>query len=215
METLTEILGYVIYGAQALTAAWGLYCAIAVWRRVAQSRFRNEDEQSEFLAEIEQGLSQGNFDGVAAHCEDDSRVLPQLIGLAVANRNLGYAKIRQLVADRFQRDVLSEIEYRLSWVLTVTKTAPMLGLFGTVGGMMGAFRTLGGGDKIDAATLANNISLALVTTVIGLAVAIPLMVIVAALNVRIKKLEELVGLGLSQFLEMLKPALDRVYRRGA
>ena len=45
--------------------------------------------------------------------------------------------------DRFQRDVMSDLEYRLSWVSTVIKSAPMIGLFGTVFGMMGAFKTLG------------------------------------------------------------------------
>jgi biopolymer transport protein ExbB len=215
METLTYILGIVIYAAQAITAAWGLFCVILVWRRLAQSRFRDEDEQNEFMAEVEQGLAAQNFDGVAEMCDGDSRVVPQLIYLAVANRNLGYTKLRHLVADRFQRDVLSDIEYRLSWVITVVKTAPMLGLFGTVGGMMGAFDSLGTGDKIDASNLASNISLALVTTVIGLAVAIPLMIVVNMINVRIKKLEELVGLGLTQFFDMLKPALERAYRKGA
>jgi len=208
MDTITVILGYVIYGAQAITALWGLFCLIMVWRQLSQGRFANEEEQTEFVAHVEHALSQGDFNTAAAICEDDDRVLPQLITLAIANRHLGYTKVRHLVADRFQRDVLSQIEYRLSWVLTVIKTAPMLGLFGTVGGMMGAFDSLGSGDKIDPSALASNISLALVTTVIGLAVAIPLMLAVNSINVRIRKLEELVGLGVTQFLDALKPALE-------
>jgi biopolymer transport protein ExbB/TolQ len=75
--------------------------------------------------------------------------------------------------------------------------------------MMGAFEELASGEKIDAANLAENISLALITTVIGLAIAIPLMLVVNAINVRVRKLEDLVGLGLTQFFEAFKPALER------
>ena len=73
--------------------------------------------------------------------------------LALANRNIGYAKIRNLLADRFQRDVLSDLEHRLSWVYTVIKSAPMVGLLGTVVGMMGAFSKLASSENAaDVAT---------------------------------------------------------------
>jgi biopolymer transport protein ExbB/TolQ len=209
MDLLTEVLGVAIYGAQAIVAVLGAFYSVVIWRRIMQSRFRSEEEQTEFMAQVHQLLASGDFAGVEALCEGDRRVLPQLIHMAVLNRNLGYAKVRHLLADRFQRDVLSDIDYRLSWVTTVIKSAPMLGLFGTVGGMMGAFEELASGEKIDAANLAENISLALITTVIGLAIAIPLMLVVNAINVRVRKLEDLVGLGLTQFFEAFKPALER------
>ena len=212
MDMLTEALGIGIYGAQALVALVGAFYVVVVWRRLAQSRFRSEEAQNEFMAQVQQSLSGGDFAGANELSEGDRRVLPQLIQLAIENRSLGYSKVRHLVADRFQRDVLADIEYRLSWVTTVIKSAPMLGLFGTVGGMMGAFEELASGEKIDAANLAENISLALITTVIGLAIAIPLMIIVNAINVRIRKLEDLVGLGLTQFFEAFKPALERYSR---
>lgn len=213
MDTLTYILGVVIYAAQALIAVVGLYYVIVIWRRLAQFRFRNEAAQNDFLTELSKNLGSGNVQAAAELCEQDRRVVPQLAHLAIENRGLGYAKVRHLIADRFQRDVLAELEYRLSWVTTVIKTAPMLGLFGTVGGMMGAFEELASGEKIDAANLASNISLALLTTVIGLAIAIPLMLAVASINVRVRKLEDLVGVGITQFLEFAKPMLERSARK--
>src|SRR5688572_20502751 len=151
MDLLTEALGVGIYGAQAVVALLGAFYVVVIWRRIAQSRFRSEEEQTEFMAEVHQRLASGDFAGIEALCEGDRRVLPQLIQMGVMNRNLGYSKVRHLLADRFQRDVLADIDYRLSWVTTVIKSAPMLGLFGTVGGMMGAFEELASGDKIDAA----------------------------------------------------------------
>jgi biopolymer transport protein ExbB/TolQ len=139
--------------------------------------------------------------------EMDKRAMSQLALLAIINREIGYAKVRQLLIDRFQRDVLADLEYRLSWVNTVIKSAPMIGLLGTVMGMMGAFRTLSTGDNVAPDQLAGDIQLALVTTACGLAIAIPLLLASASINVRIRKMEDLVAAGLTRFLESFRAAV--------
>ncbi|MCH8044365.1 MAG: MotA/TolQ/ExbB proton channel family protein [Planctomycetes bacterium] len=207
LSKLNEYVGYIIYAVLGMVALWGAFCVVIVWRRVAHTRFRDEDQQADFLDGIDDCLEAGDFDGVAELCEGDRRAMPQLALLAVGNRELGYAKVRRLVADRFGRDVLADLEYRLSWVSTVIKTAPMVGLLGTVIGMMGAFHTLSSGQKVDSAMLAGDIQLALITTACGLAIAIPLVFCTAAINVRIRKMEDLVGFGLTRFFESFKDAL--------
>ncbi|MHC4399167.1 MAG: MotA/TolQ/ExbB proton channel family protein [Planctomycetota bacterium] len=208
MDTVTSILAVVIYAALAFIALWGAFCVIMVWRRVALTRFRSEQEQAEFLNALDQSLDAGDFDGVVDLCEGDSRAMPQLVLLAVDNRNSGYTKIRTMLGDRFQRDVLADLEYRLSWVYTVIKSAPMVGLLGTVVGMMGAFSKLAAKKNIEANLLADDISLALITTACGLAIAIPLVLCTASVNVRIRRLEDLVGAGLTRFLESFRAALS-------
>lgn len=215
MGPVTTFIGDLCYIALGLVALWGAFCSILVWWRINQVRFRSEDEQTAFLDELDPPLAAGEFDQVAKLCEDDSRALAQLAYMAVSNRQTGYAKIRALVVDRFQRDVLSDIDHKLSWVFTVIKAAPMIGLFGTVLGMMGAFSKLAGGQKVEAAQLADDISLALITTALGLAIAIPLTLAVASMNVRIRKMEDLVGVGLTRFLETFKVALGRDLAAGA
>jgi biopolymer transport protein ExbB/TolQ len=210
ITAVTQIAGYVIYGALAVIALWGAFCVIMVWRRVAQTRFRSEQEQAEFLDSVDQTLGEGDLNATLELCDGDSRAMPQLVALAVANRQIGYTKIRTMLADRFQRDVLSDLEYRLSWVYTVIKSAPMVGLLGTVVGMMGAFSELGSLENVNSQNLAENISLALVTTACGLAIAIPLVLATASINVRIRKMEDLVGAGLTRFLESLRTALKTV-----
>lgn len=204
---ITKIAAPVIYIALIVIALWGAFCVIMVWRRISQTRFRNEQEQTEFLDGVDQNLASGDFDTALELCDGDNRAMPQLAMLALANRNIGYAKIRSLLADRFQRDVLSDLEHRLSWVYTVIKSAPMVGLLGTVVGMMGAFSKLAAAENVDPKSLADNISLALITTACGLAIAIPLVISTASINVRIRKLEDLVGSGLTRFLESFKAAL--------
>ena len=211
MDTVTAYVGYAIYVLLGLIALWGAFCVIIVWRRVGQTRFRSEQEQAEFLDGLDQNLAAGDFDGAVELCDGDNRAMAQLALLALVNRSIGYTKVRILLSDRFQRDVLSDLEYRLSWVYTVIKSAPMVGLLGTVVGMMGAFSKLaaGRGENVDPTLLADNISLALITTACGLAIAIPLVLCTASINVRIRKLEDLVGSGLTRFLESFRASLKR------
>ncbi len=210
LAPVTAIVSKIIYLALALIALWGAFCVIVVLRRVSQIRFRNEAAQDDFLDTVEANLEAEDFDTIIETCHEDPRAMPQLVLLAVANRNLSYPKIRALLADRFQRDVLSDLEYRLSWVSTVIKSAPMVGLFGTVMGMMGAFGKLASQaqDKISPTILADDISLALITTACGLAIAIPLVLCTASINVQIRKFEDLVSAGLTRFLEVFKATVS-------
>ena len=204
MDAITLVVAYLIYAALALIALWGAFCVIVVWRRVRQSRFRNEQQQDDFLDALDERLASGDFEAAAEFCDNDRRAMPQLALLALGNRKMGYAKVRSLLADRFQRDVLSDLEFRLSWVHTVIKSAPMVGLLGTVVGMMGAFAKLGSQQDVSPDKLASDIMLALITTACGLSIAIPLVLCTAAINVRIRKLEDLVGAGLTRFLETFR-----------
>ena len=207
--SLWDIISNATYGALAGVALWGLYCIVIVWTRVNQKRFKTEEEQDLFMDDIEQMLGSGDFEGTAEYCEGDGRAIPQIVEMAVHHRELGYKKARQFVMDRFQRDVMSDIEYRLSWVSTVIKSAPMIGLFGTVFGMMGAFETLATSESVEPKFLAKDINVALRTTACGLAIAIPLMILVANVNIRIAKMEDLVGAGLARFMAAYRGALAK------
>ena len=207
MDVVFWYVGIVIYFVLGLIALWGAFCVIIVWRRVAQTRFRDEDDQDAFLDQVDESLATGDFDGAVEICDGDGRAMSQLALLAIVNRQRGYRKVRSLVADRFQRDVLSDLEYRLSWVYTVIKSAPMVGLLGTVVGMMGAFKNLASGDTVDPTKLADDIMFALITTACGLAIAIPLVIATASINVRIRKMEDLIASGVSRFLETFKAAI--------
>ncbi len=209
MDSVFWILGNVIYCFMFLIALWGAYCVVMVYTRVKQKQFVGEEQQRMFLEALEEPLSRGEYESATDVCEGDRRAICQLSQLALENRRLSFPKIKQLVADRFQRDVLQDLEHRLSWVITVIKAAPMVGLLGTVLGMMGAFGKLAGSDQVQAQALANDIMFALITTACGLAIAIPLVLAVAFINIKIKKMEDLVAYGVNQFLEIFKEATIR------
>ncbi|MCA9265663.1 MAG: MotA/TolQ/ExbB proton channel family protein [Planctomycetales bacterium] len=209
LSGMTSIAANAMYLVLGLLALWGAFCVIMVWLRVAQKRFRNESEQDGFLVELEQLVTAGRFDEAYAALEGDLRALPMLAQLAISNRQNGYTRVRQQVTDRFQRDVLGDLEHRLSWVHTVIKAAPMVGLLGTVLGMMGAFAKLATGNNVDPTMLAEDISVALVTTAAGLSISIPLVLCVNSINVRIRKMEDLVALGLTRFFDVLRAVMGK------
>jgi len=203
METLFSIVGFVVYFAMAGLAMWGAFCVVLVWRRVSQTRFAQEEDQDEFFEELEAELEEGDFSAAVDACDDDRRAMPQLALYAIENRDLGLGRVKRELAERFQQDVLADIEHRLSWVSTVIKSAPMIGLFGTVVGMMGAFNNLSSGTKVDTGQMAADIMFALITTACGLAIAVPLVLCKASVDVRIRKMEDLIAAGLSRLMDSL------------
>jgi biopolymer transport protein ExbB len=74
----------------------------------------------------------------------------------------------------------------LRFLDAVTQVAPLLGLFGTVLGMIEAFQALqGAGAAVDPSLLAGGIWVALMTTAVGLAIAMPVSLILTAFEARI------------------------------
>ena len=209
MAAIYNFLGNSIYFVMAIVAAWGAYCVIIVFNRVKQKQFKSEQIQSGFLQALEEPLLRGEYDQASQVCAGDRRALCQLCQLALDNRQIGFAKIKQLVSDRFQRDVLQDLEFRLSWVITVIKTGPMLGLLGTVLGMMAAFEKLAASKTVQADKLAGDIQFALITTALGLAIALPLTMAVAYININIRKMEDMISFDLNQFLEIYRQAIIR------
>jgi len=75
----------------------------------------------------------------------------------------------------FMRET-DRLEYGLSLLATIGSVSPYVGLFGTVWGIMGSFRSLAGVEQATLSMVAPGISEALVATAMGLFVAIPAVV---------------------------------------
>ena len=78
---------------------------------------------------------------------------------------------------------------------TIAQIAPLLGLFGTVLGMIAAFQALqGAGASVDPSVLAGGIWVALLTTAVGLGIAMPVSVILSAFDARITAERRMAGI---------------------
>ena len=202
INQMASMLGDACYVFLALNGLWGLYCFILLWRRLGQLCFRNVRESAQFVDDVQDQLI-ADSDGALALCGDDERALPQLAREAIVNGDLHPDKLRSMLAESFQQQVLSDLEHRMSWIATVIKSGPLLGLFGTVLGMMAAFGRIGSGEKVEPAHIAHEISIALICTAMGLITAIPLNFLLSAGRIRVQKLQESVSIGMARILDTL------------
>jgi biopolymer transport protein ExbB len=204
INKLVDTLGNSCYVFLAINFFWGLYNLIMGFRRVRELDFSDHEEQAEFLGEVATSLNEGKYKAVEEVCEDDPRALPQLIHVAVTNRGLTFEQLRRLITEILQRDVMGDLEYRTNWIATVIKCGPLLGLFGTVLGMMAAFGRIGTGDKVQPFMIAKDISVALICTAMGLGTAIPFNFMLAGLNGKIRRFQDAIGAGLVTVLDVMK-----------
>ncbi len=214
---LYSFIGHADYYLLAFAAFWGIFCVHMIWTQIGRIRYKTEAQQEEFLDSVARDISVGNFEQAEQACEGNPKVLPMLVSMALKNRELETPALQELVLDRFQYEVLAPIEARVGWVTTIIKLAPMLGLIGTVAGMMGAFNTLETATTSEPTKqLLRDIRMALDHTLIGLLITVTLLVIMGSVNNRIKDMEELVAFGLNRFFEVYeqgkKASLSRARR---
>ena len=95
--------------------------------------------------------------------------------VAAGVRKLGYpfGTIEKAIEEMEDEETV-KLQQKIGWLSLIAGISPMMGLFGTVTGMVGAFATIAEAEGgVEPSDFAGDISLALITTVLGLTVAIP------------------------------------------
>ncbi len=124
-------------------------------------------------------LTKRELDNARTYCDSESHdsFLTRVIGAALtrcARSPFGLLEFRGALEES-GRDQVARLYRSTEGLSLIVTVAPMLGLLGTVLGMVGAFNTLGSssGGFAKPDELASSIAVALITTVLGLVVAIP------------------------------------------
>lgn len=99
---------------------------------------------------------------------------------------------------------ITHLESLVPFLATTGSTTPFIGLFGTVWGIMVAFRDIGKMGSANLATVAPGISEALIATATGLAAAIPAVIAYNYFNSKIKVLDAEMESFTSDFLNIVK-----------
>lgn len=99
---------------------------------------------------------------------------------------------------------IQNLESRLTWLATTGSTGPFVGLLGTVWGIMGSFHKIGAMGSASLAVVAPGISEALFATAIGLAAAIPAVVLYNHFITRVRKEEIELSNFMTDFLNIAK-----------
>jgi len=122
---------------------------------------------------------------------------------AVVRDNVTRAMIRTT------REQLTKMEKAVPFLATVGNTAPFIGLFGTVWGIMDSFQNIGLKGQASLAVVAPGISEALVATAVGLFAAIPAVVAFNYFAARLRSLEGSIDSFSSEFTNILERHLFR------
>lgn len=123
------------------------------------------------IANVEAAMREGDVVKALQYCENDPTPLAHILSAGFSHVEEGFEVIDEAIASAADVEV-EKIMQRLTWISVVGNLAPMMGLLGTVQGMIMAFANLAGGTP-DVGALAVNISQALWTTAGGLICAIP------------------------------------------
>ncbi len=132
----------------------------------------------------------GTADDALAAARQSPNPTARMLGRAIVGlqRRLPERIIREEIG-RYGADALEGLRSGFRPVEVVASLAPLLGLFGTVLGMITAFQRLeSAGGQVNPAILSGGIWEALLTTAVGLAIAIPAVVILAWLERRVDRL---------------------------
>jgi len=106
---------------------------------------------------------------------------------------------------------ITSLEKRLTWLATIAQTAPFVGLFGTVMGVVEAFQGLGQAGTATLHAVAPGIADALITTAAGLFVAVPAVVAYNQFTARIR----VIASATDDFCRELLNSLEQLPERGA
>lgn len=128
---------------------------------------------SEFLAGVLALVRRQSYNEAIQRCEEGHGPVVYVVRTAIYKRHLPAAELREIVREIAQLEI-PHLEANVSLLATIGYVAPLLGLLGTVTGMIQAFvqinRTSGTASVGD---LSQGIYTALITTAAGLVVAIP------------------------------------------
>ncbi len=142
----------------------------------------------QLIQSFETCLNEEKYQEAYELAKADESVLGNVLSAGLAKLSAGYEPAIEAMQE-VGEDENMKLEHRLSYINLVAQIAPMVGLFGTVHGMIEAFFEIAtGGATPDANKLADGISKALVTTLIGLAIAIPALAVFRILYNRVQRL---------------------------
>ena len=105
--------------------------------------------------------------------KEDNSLLGRVLAAGLSKVPSGYDKAVQTMQDVGQEETM-KLEHQIGYLALVGNLAPMVGLFGTVVGMIASFQVIAaGGATPSPQKLAEGIATALFTTMIGLTIALP------------------------------------------
>jgi biopolymer transport protein ExbB len=160
---------------------WPIFICSIVALTIAIERFyslrRVSVDSREFMDVIRAALRQNRIQDAVQVCDETAAPIARIVKAGLLKYNRSKTDIRAAIEDAGHLEV-PRLERYLPALATVASVAPLLGLLGTVQGMIKCFSIIQQKQgQLNPADLAEGIANALITTFAGLVVAIPTLVV--------------------------------------
>lgn len=141
-----------------------------------------------FVAAFEEKLTAKDYQGAYELARGDDSLIARVLAAGLGRLNRGYDEAVEGMQEVGEEESMA-MEHRLSYLALIASVSPMIGLMGTVWGMIASFRVIASSaTQPKPRDLADGISTALFTTLEGLIVAVPAMIAYSLLRNRVSRL---------------------------
>jgi biopolymer transport protein ExbB len=155
------------------------------------------------VAVVSELLAARDFPRAAQYCRDHHGPFATLVTALIENRTAPYDELREVLEDT-GRHQLRQLERGLPALATLVAAAPLLGLLGTVLGMIQVFEGISLQGSVRGEYLSGGIAQALITTAAGLIIAIPFLFLHAYLEGRAENLVHAIEARIIELLHLVR-----------
>jgi biopolymer transport protein ExbB len=154
---------------------------------------------------LERLLEEKRYTEALDFAGDDDSMVSQVLHSGLSQASNGLPAMKRAIEEAMEERA-AHFTRHIEYLNVIGNVSPMIGLFGTVFGMIKLFASIGQfGGNLDAGQIADDISVALVTTFWGLLVAIPALSIFALFRNRIDVLTSECALVVERLTSVFKP----------
>jgi biopolymer transport protein ExbB len=152
------------------------------------------------LSRAQELLQQKDFKGIFALTKDDDSFFSRLVSTGIGELPNGLAEARD-VMERTAESIIVDMEKRISILAVLGTLGPMIGLLGTLKGMIASFSVIARSDvQMKASEVAGGISEALLITFEGVALSVPAIYFFSLFRNRVSAITTTASLEADQFL---------------
>lgn len=170
-----------------ILGVWGLGIAIAI-ERFSKLKGTHDVDGASFMNEIQRYILSNDIQGAIRVCSGSVAALPKVLKSGLKRSNQGTEQIQNAL-DATALEVVPKVEMRLGYLQLIANISTLIGLLGTIQGLIESFSAVAAADPTQKAELlALGISKAMNTTALGLMAAITIMVIHAFLSSKSEKI---------------------------
>ena len=185
MDFLYSIVGFFSSGGlfmYPILLVFAVGVGVAIERYVTLTMVTNKNQQ--VWDKVQPLLSNGEFDEARKLTSEDESTISQVLGMGLALQ--GAVRRREdieIAMEESMMEIVPRLEKRTPYVALASSIATLLGLLGTIMGLIQAFTAVANANPAEKADLLSaSISVAMNTTAFGLMVAIPLLITHAVLT---------------------------------